>query len=268
MVKRKWDGIYENVIVEDKVEDRLFINRMVELANRAYSQNTFSFTGFLDMTQVSQLHQCKKELGNVTVTLYGGTKGCERQIARFGDATELGYDMSFPIACIHIAPLIKKFADELTHRDFLGAVMNLGIEREIIGDIMVVEKECYLFCVENMKEYLLENLAKIKHTHVKCQVLEEIPEVIQPKFEIVELLVSSERIDGVLSKIYNLSRSQSTELFREKKIFVNGKQCENNTYIIKKDDTISARGFGKTIYDGIISQTKKSKLRVQFRHYR
>lgn len=240
---------------------------MIELANRAYSQNTYSFTGFLDVTQISHLYQGKKELGNIPFELYGGTQGCERQIARFGDMKELGYEMEFPITCVHIQPLIKKFSDPLTHRDFLGAVMNLGIERDIIGDIMLFDKECYLFCVSNMADYVVENLTKIKHTHIKCHILREVPKVLEPKFEIEELLVSSERIDGVLAKIYQLSRSQSIELFRAKKVVINGKTCENNSGVIKKGDIISARGYGKIIYDGVLSETKKNKLRITFRKY-
>lgn len=249
------------------MEDRLFLNRIVELANRAYSQNTFTFSNFLDMTQVSSICQSKKELSNMSFSLFGGTQGCERQMVRFGDCKELGYEMEFPISCIHVKPLIKKFADELSHRDFLGAVMNLGIEREIVGDILVVDKEGYIFCIKNMSEYLVEHLKKINHTHVSCNVLQDIPEAVQPKFELEEILVASERIDGVLSKLYQLSRSQSVDLFREKKIFVNGKQCENNSYYIKKGDTISIRGYGKLIYDGVISQTKKEKLRIHLRKY-
>lgn len=81
----------------------------------------------------------------MTAMFSGGVDGCERQILRFGDEESLGYDAGFPICCIEIKPLIEKFADALTHRDYLGALMHLGIERSTLGDIMIRDKTAYLF---------------------------------------------------------------------------------------------------------------------------
>lgn len=247
--------------------DNLLKKRFCELANRAYTQGIYTFTDFLDMAQTTLLFQMEKEIGNIPFMLYGGTNGCERQIARFGSEDLLGYEMEYPIVCLYVKPRMKKFADELSHRDFLGAIMNLGIERDTIGDLVVKDKECYFFCLEGIAPFLVENLDKVKHTYVECVQVKEMPIEVWKHLEESEELVASERIDGVISKIYNLSRSQSIELFREKKIFVNGRTCENNSYQVKKEDVISVRGFGKFIYDGVIYQTKKDKLRISIRKY-
>lgn len=79
------------------------------------------------------------------ITLYGGREEAERKILRFGSEAELGYEQPFPICCIRIRPLSAKFADKLSHRDYLGALMNLGIERSTMA----------IFCRERAKLFVL-----------------------------------------------------------------------------------------------------------------
>ena len=95
---------------------------------------------------------------------------------------------------------------------------------------------------------------------MNCTVLESAPDILKPTLETKEVTAASERIDAVIGKLCNLSRSQSALAFREKKIFVNGKQCENNSYQLKAGDVVTFRGFGKFVYEGIKYETKKGKI--------
>ena len=95
---------------------------------------------------------------------------------------------------------------------------------------------------------------------MRCQVLEAAPDILKPTLEQREITAASERIDAVLGKLCNLSRSQSILAFREKKVFVNGRQCENNSYQLKTGDTVTIRGFGQFIYEGVKYETKKGKI--------
>ena len=113
-----------------------------------------------------------------------------------------------------------------------------------------------------MAAYILENLDQIRHTHVKCSIAKEIPPTTITKLEHKTGIVSSERADGIIAKIYNMSRSQAVELFRQKKIFVNERLNENNSSNLKKGDRVSVRGYGKFIYQGMDYETKKGKLSV------
>ena len=241
--------------------------RLLDLANQSYQNNMFTFSGFLSLHEQQLIEEIRKENAFIAVTLYGGNTDCERMMARFGNKEELGYEEAFPIRCIKIEPLIEKFADALTHRDFLGAVMNLGVERNTIGDIFVQGKSAYLYCHQKMAEYLLEELDKVKHTHVKCHLIDSVEEL--PTVEPIpkEVLVSSCRIDGVISKVYNISRTGSLELFRSGRIFVNGKLMENNSYVLKAADSVTVRGFGKFIFKEEVYKTKKEKLRILIEKY-
>lgn len=244
-------------------EEQLFQKRLIELADKSYQNSLYVFTSFLSMQELDLYYRIERELSYVSTTMFGGTKDCERVMLRFGSEELCGYIEPFPISCVEISPVMEKFAENLTHRDYLGALMNLGIERSTLGDILIVEKTAYLFCTEKMAAYIVENIDTIRHTHVKCKITENFPESIITKLERKSVLVSSERVDGVIAKLYNMSRSQVLELFRTKKIFVNGRVYENNSGLLKAGDRVSVRGFGKFIYQGRAYETKKGKLSVE-----
>lgn len=253
---------------ESEKELQQLKKRFLELGEKSYQQNIYTFTGFLSMSEQEAFLQAAQAMKHVPFTMWGGSENCERQMVRFGSREEFGYEEEFPIVCVCISPLMEKFADNLSHRDFLGALMNLGIERSTLGDIFIRQKTGYLFCTERIAPFIMENLDKIKHTSVKCRRLEEIPEVLAGEAAEEEHLVASERIDGIVAKLYNISRSQSLELFRGKKVFVNGRLNENNSCNLKSGDVVAVRGYGKFTYGGIVQETRKGKQRVRVYIYR
>lgn len=240
--------------------DELLKKRFRELARKCYQNNQYTFTSFLAPADLACFYEMEKELSYVPYKVWGGSELSERVIVRFGQEEELGYEEEFPIACIEVRPLAAKFADALTHRDFLGALMNLGIERSTLGDIWLKENIGYIFCLEGMADFIIENLSKVKHTSVKCSRAKEIPSLPDIDGQELKIQIASERIDGVLSKVFKLSRSEAVDLFRQKKVFIGGRFCENNSQILKKGDIISARGYGKFEYLGQQNFSKKGKI--------
>ena len=242
-------------------DDILFQKRIRELAARSYDKGIFTFTEFLDLAGQDLFYQMEQELRYAGITVYG-EEFLERKVIRFGKAEELGYEEDFPISCICIEPVMEKFSENLSHRDYLGALMSLGIERANLGDILIKEKKAFIFCLDRIVPYLLEHITQIRHTNVKCSIVSEEIEYLRPQKERQAVLCPSERIDVVIAKLYHFSRNQSMELFRTKKIFINSRLCENNSYQLKKEDIISVRGYGKFQYQGISHETKKGKISV------
>ena len=115
--------------------DNIFLNHLKDLSKKSEMNYRYTFTQFLSLDEQSMLKSIEREL--YSFTLFGGLNNCERVMARFGSPDDFGYEENFPITCLKAEPILKKFADDLTHRDFLGALMNLGIERNNIGDIIV-----------------------------------------------------------------------------------------------------------------------------------
>lgn len=254
--------------MENEKEIQQTRNRFRELADKSYSRNMFTFTGFLGLSEQDIFFSMSNELSFAGYELSGGAEGTDRRILRFGNSDELGYDEPFPIRCIHIAPPMAKFAEKLSHRDFLGALMNLGIERSVLGDIRVWDKEAYLFCLDSVAEFICDNLTQVRHTNVRCEIVKEAANVPEEEPERLTVQVASMRVDAVIAKVYNKSRENCLEMFRAQKVFIDGRICGNNSRQLKKDETVNVRGFGKFSVVSEPNETRKGKLSVEVAVYR
>lgn len=244
-------------------EEEYFKKRLLDLANQAYQNNCYTFTDFLSLPEQSCFLENQNKFLNPSYVLFGGCEGLERQIIRFGNPEELGYEIAFPIVCIVIEPLMEKFAEILSHRDYLGALMSLGIERKMIGDILIRGKTAYVFANEKIAGYIINHLDKIRHTNVTCRISDTVPEYLKPKMVQTQLIVASERLDAIVAKFCKTSRSQADELFREKKVFCNGRLCENTAHKLKEGDVVTVRGYGRFYYRGVRFETKKERLCIE-----
>ncbi|MBD5083195.1 MAG: hypothetical protein HDT34_03390 [Clostridiales bacterium] len=227
--------------------------RFLELADRAEQRFYVTFSDFLNMEEESLLSSLHF---NIDYRLFGGYDGAERCVAAFGYDCE---EAQFPITIIKAEPVSPKFADKLSHRDFLGSLMGLGIKREVLGDIVIADNIGYIFCLNSIAEYIVQELSKVRHTIVKCSVAEALPESAVKKPEEEQMVVASERLDVIVSAVYNFSRSAVKEFFIARKIYVNSRLCENFSYTPKENDIISVRGKGRFVYNGVLGTTKKSR---------
>ena len=231
--------------------------RFDELSQRANERGYTVFSDFLGLSEISELSVMRF---SAPVTLWGGYEEAERCVACFGDRDYFNDNSDYPIKCILIQPVNQKFADLLSHRDFLGSLMGLGIRREVLGDIIINENCGYLFCLDTIADYIIENLTQVRHTTVKCEITEKIPADVLPQPENREIIVSSERLDVIVSAIYKMSRSQVLPIFHTEKVFVNGAIKTSPSATLNIDDKVSVRGFGRFIYKGVLRTTKKDRL--------
>lgn len=234
--------------------------RLKELADRSYQNGQYVFTDFMTMAELAVFYENERELAYACPVLSGGYEGAERQMIRFGSEEELGYSMDFPIDILRITPVMEKFADDLNHRDFLGALMNLGIKREMTGDIVVRDREAICFCRDTLSPFIIESLSKVKHTSVKVEIVEDPGGIISPERKEKVIQVQSNRIDAVAAKVYGLSRQDALSFFAEHRVFLNGRECTGNAKTLKPGDIISIRGKGRFEYAEELNFSKKGKL--------
>lgn len=246
--------------------DSFFIDHIRDLSKRSEDKCIFTFTNFLNGEEINELNIHRNTLTHFE--LFGGAPGTERQMARFGDENELYYREDFPIDCVKIEPLNIKFAEALTHRDILGSIMNLSIEREHIGDIVIKDSTAFVFVTRKMSDFICENLTRVKHTSVKCEKSEFTKTDSLFTLEERDIISSSLRADCVTAAVYNLSRSTADSLFESKKVFLNSALLENPSKQLKPSDTVSVRGFGKFIFDKEVSSTKKGRLKLKVNIYK
>lgn len=246
----------------------LLKNRLLELGNKAYQQNAYTYTNFLDTYEQSIYHECcSQTLSFIDTQLVGGHAYWDRAVLTFGSENMFGYQAQIPIVCICISPLQLKFSDDLNHRDFLGALMNIGIERSLIGDILVQEdNQAYVFCMDHIAEFIIGELHQVKHTSVSAQIIKHDVN-IEPRYMEKDGFVSSCRLDAVIGLAYQLSRSQSIVFIQGKKVFVNGRLITSNSYILKDEDVISVRGFGKFLFVGVTAHSKKGRSHIIWKQF-
>ena len=247
-------------------EEELLKKRIADLAQQADMQRIYTNTRFLSPLEQSLFLSVKNELP-VQSCLYGGIDSAIRKIAIFGSEEELGYAFEDPIRILHIRPKAEKFAEELSHRDYLGSLMALGIERELTGDIVVRGKEAWVFCLDSIADYLCEQLTQVRHTNVICDRTNgDVPE-LAPKFQSMQLNIASERMDLVVAAASGTSRDTAKKLLNDEKVFVNGRVITSAGHKINEGDELVIRGFGKFIYDGVSSTSRKGRCNISLRKY-
>lgn len=231
-----------------------------DLMRRAENSGRTVFSDFLGMSSVSEL---KAMHIFPAPHFWGGFSGAERVVAAFGECE----NEDFPISVITVKPVNQKFADELSHRDFLGAVLGLGIKRDVIGDIIINENCGYMFCLDSIADYITENLNEVKHTTVKTEKCGELPIFAVPEPESANFIVSSRRLDVLTAAVFGLSRKSAAELFSKEKVFVNG--ClKGAAYTVSDGDSVSVRGFGRFAVVQELRRTKKDRAVMELKVYR
>jgi len=246
--------------------------RLTELSSVSYQRNIAVFSDFLNLNELSILHTSPKSMFPVPYQTYGGYAYAERQMVSFlPDALYMSeFDNSeeaYPISLVRITPLQKKFSELLTHRDYLGAVLSLGIDRSKIGDILVLEHEAVIFVKQQLAGFITDELARIRHTPVRGELMMPRDFDYIPAYQEIKSTVASVRLDSLLSLAFSLSRSKMTKLIEGAKVYVNGKLITTNSYQVKDDDIISVRGMGKFAYRGIGYATRKGRYYVTIHKY-
>lgn len=248
-------------------EEQLFRKRIQELAETCYRRDVPVNTDFLNLSEQTIFQGISGMLPPVKFVLSGGFESSERKVVCFlpsyeQELTELPYD------CLRIAPVNRKFAEELSHRDYLGAIMNLGIERSMLGDIVIKDGDAYVFVLKKMSRYLMENLMAIRHTTVGVTLAENVGEILKPEFEEVEGTVSSIRLDSIVALCGRLSRTKAAAYIEAEKVFVNGQIVSQVSRTVKEGEILSIRGIGKFKFAGAGGQSKKGRTVVTLLKYK
>lgn len=280
-------------------EQELCKKRLLDLSRQADRKGIVLFSDFLNLNELNIYHQCES-LFACRSESFGGVPYAERQMIAFlpdafylrrsygesaayyeepvtyfeepedfraGSKTAPPSGLEYPITALKVVPAYPKFAEKLGHRDLLGSLMNLGVERSKIGDILMGEDCAYILCEKSMASYFMENLEKVRHTLVKLSAVSCDEIQVQQKLVEKEGIITSNRLDAVIACVHRLSRSQALELLRQEKVFVNGKTVQNPTYSCREDDIVSVRGFGRFIYRSDYGATNKGRMKIRYQLY-
>lgn len=249
------------------MDDNILLKHFIDLSVAAERRNLHKYSGFLNLPEQDILQRGKREY-SVPFETYGGFEGAERVVAAFGGA-DCYDEPEYPISVVVCEPLNERFATELTHRDYLGAIMGTGLLRDRIGDIVINGKTALIYCISEIADYIADNLTSVGKTQVKCCVKKpsDVDNNTEKHFEKLIKSLASERMDAAVAELVGCSRGAATEYIAAAKVFLNQRECTSNSAKIKPGDVISVRGLGKFRYDGIEYVGKKGTLHVAFSKY-
>lgn len=246
------------------MDELLLKKRISELRKRAEFSYRTEFTDFLTL---SEIDTAKTVLTGSNYMFYGGHEDTERQMLCIApEEVDITPEL-FPICGIRIVPKHMKFAGDFSHRDVLGSVLGLGLDRDVIGDIFVKEKEAYLLCAERIAGFLTEQLVQIRHTNVVCEIAKDEETSFSKEFQTVSRTVSAVRIDSIAAAAFGVSRSSASTAISGGKVFINGREITSPSASVKEQDVISFRGFGKARLKEIGNLTKKGRISVTLERY-
>lgn len=246
------------------MDEPLLKKRISELRKRAEFSYCTEFTDFLTL---SEIETAKSVLNGANYLFFGGVPDAERQMLCIAHSDMEISTEDFPIRGMRISPKSIKFATEFSHRDVLGSVLGLGLERNVIGDIFVKGKEAYLFCSEHIAEFLTEQLTQVRHTNVVCYIEEATEAEFKKEYHEFSRTVSAIRLDTVVAVAFGISRSSAATGISGGKVFINGRESLSASASVKEQDVISFRGLGKARLKEIGSLTKKGRISVILERY-
>jgi len=239
--------------------------RLVDLAEQAMKTQKFRLSGFLDPYGVGIAETIAANYSNLSVRFDGGYAGAERQRAMLlHDA--FGGTPVFDIVAIE-ARWNGDFV-HLSHRDVLGALMGLGIERDLLGDLLVAGGSVKILADKKMADFFLTNCNKIGPASVQCDLV-ELDSIIprEERCKEISATVASLRIDSVAAAGFGTSRSRAAADIEADKLKLNWQSVRNVSQLVKAGDVISLRGRGRLEIAEVRGQTKKGRVGVLLKRY-
>ena len=240
-------------------EERYLVSHIDELALKAL-QGISMKTDFLDLRQQVLGEAVAVQYSDIVWKMEGGLATAERKRLLLSPAWEDELDNH--IHCLQIKPTNKK-ETSLGHRDYLGAIMNLGIKRGKIGDILVNEREAYVLVDDMLSDYIGRHLERVGHSKVDTSRI-DMEDVIVPVSEPVQIncTIPSIRLDAVLAAALRISRSEAMDLIEAGQVQLNHQVIEKGAASVKAEDLLSIRGKGRIRIDEVGDLTKKGRHRV------
>ncbi|MBN9646566.1 hypothetical protein TPDSL_30910 [Terrisporobacter petrolearius] len=236
--------------------------RIIDKANGSLKNYDVRFSDFLNPFEVESAKAILNANDDLKYTVDGGYDESERKIV-FIYPFYMDYeDINETLRFIQIEGNFK--FKSISHKDYLGSLLSLGIKREKIGDIIIHENFCQVIVTFDICDFILMNLEKVARNNVKLKEISRKEVVYNPpNYKEINFTVSSSRIDCIISGLYNISRQESAKLISNEKVQVNYEKITSCSKEIKSESLISVRGKGRSQINNIGSLTKKGKVKVQ-----
>lgn len=212
------------------------------------------YSNSTNFVEIKYLNRVKKELKNVKYNIYEPFIGATKVI------------LYNKMPNIKIYEIVS--SNDLRHQDILGTLYSLNISDEMFGDVVIWNNRYFIIILSSIDNYIKSNLISIRNS--KVELIEKNPYYLnnyKQEYEEFNIIVPSIRVDVIVSKIINSSRSNALEKIKNGDIYLNYELLTKPTYMLKENDIFSIRKYGKYKFNGIINETKKGNIIVNISKY-
>lgn len=241
-------------------EDRALAARVLDQAELSLKRAEPVATDFLDPREQALVKDILHYVPEVKYLVFGGYRQAERQRFILAPAYYLTESLQPPLTFLAIKPLSP---NELTHRDYLGSILGLGLKREKVGDILVTDGEAQAIVAEEVGEFLRANLEKVGSVKVEVDFIDPEQLNIPPeRIKEIRTTVASLRLDAVAGAGFGVSRTRMVREIKAEKVKVNWQTVANPDYQVKVGDILSIKGRGRVVVAGSTGLSKKGRLGI------
>ena len=248
-------------------EDKILLAQALDKIEFCTKRNKIESTQFLDMYQISLIEEFLKKINFKNYILFGGFEEAERKILIVYPENytiqmlEKNYDKLIKIVRVKLPDDEK---GKLSHRNYLGGIVKLGIKREMVGDIIVAQDGADILTISEFAETLskeLTSLTRFENSIITVENVEKLKKQ-EIKIEEVKIIVPSLRLDNIVSDLAKTSRSKAVQIIAGERVFVNGKNETKVSKQIKPKDIITIRGKGRFIIKEFTGTTRSGRTVV------
>lgn len=264
----------QEILEKYKDEDKLLISKTLDKINFTRTRNKLEYTDFLDVYQKKICEKLLKDINEKNYIFYGGFNNSDKNMLIIYpeklDSIIKSNKFNFNQIMMAIRiTLPNDLKGVYAHKDYLSAIMKLGIKREKCGDILVKEDGAYIIVVAELADYIstsLKQLTRFSKSKIELIKLEDIvlPEI---KKEEMTIIVPAMRLDSIVSELAHVSRSMANDIIENQRVFINYENEERKSKILSPNDIIVIRGKGKFQIVNIEGNTKKGKIIVKVEHF-
>ena len=251
-------------------EDKILVSRLFDKIEQSNKRNSIEYTDFLNLAQRQLVEKVIKELRIDNYIASGGYENAERTILviypnkleELVRNNQFSLDTIFSVIRIILPNELKGI---YFHRDYLSAIIKIGIKREKVGDIITCKDGADLIVLKEAERYILEGLKQLKRfskAEFESISLGEL-NAEEPKTKVLNIIIPSMRLDSLLSEALRTSRAKALEIIKEERVFVNHELFTKGSKEVKKDDIITVRGKGRFKVGETLNTTKKGNFVVE-----
>ena len=253
-------------------EEKILLSFILDKIKFVEKTNKIQNTNFLNMQQISLVESFLEKIKYTNYILWGGYGKAERQVLIIypdklnKEMVEKNYTKIMSIIRIKLQ---EADYGKYSHRNYLGGIIKLGLEREKIGDILVTKEGADIIALNEAKTFLLQELPMLTRFNGSNIIEETIDNLnkTEQQIEIIKIIVPSVRIDNFVSDLARTSRTKALDIIKSERVFVNGKLEIKTSKQIKVDDIITIRGKGRFVVKGFIGTTRSGRTIVEIEKY-